>query len=466
MTTKNNGEYNGEFGVNNQLYFCGVPFRLDSYSGCTHQCRYCFARSSDLTNNAVVGKKELDRIVVPDKTHFMKQMVIALDQGGNRADINIEWLQRRVPIHWGGMSDPFQPAELHYKISSAWMDRINWYQYPVAISTKGTRILTSPEYMTKLKAGKYAVQVTCIGQDDELIKQLEPGAPLVSERIDDLKRLADAGFWTAVRIQPVMPGSSLERDLPNYIRTLAKAGVRHILAEGYKVPMRSSEWMKEVWKLFPETAIEYAAYKTDYFGFEKLLPSWRKYKYIKVIKQACHENGMTFGAADNDLRDLGDTICCCGLDNIPGFENFWRYQASQAVDIAKKKGSVSLEDMQQFWSGGKNSMDSGNTLNQEMYEEVYGYKKGEAAKNKERKNNGGGLLGVQDGEMRRQARASGTRYTAQYCVDWMWNNGGECSPEGIFSMKRTVDKSGNVLYTYENPIPKLEAGDITQATLF
>jgi hypothetical protein len=38
---KNNNIYSGEFGVNNQHYFCGVPFRLDSYSGCSHVCRYC-----------------------------------------------------------------------------------------------------------------------------------------------------------------------------------------------------------------------------------------------------------------------------------------------------------------------------------------------------------------------------------------------------------------------------------------
>jgi len=81
-------------------------------------------------------------------------------------------------------------------------------------------------------------------------------------------------------------------------------------------------------------------------GFELHLPSWRKWKYTKILLQICHENGMTYGAADNDLRDMGDVICCCGIDNLPGFENFWRYQASQAAQLAKQNGYVTITDME------------------------------------------------------------------------------------------------------------------------
>lgn len=459
---KKKKEYAGEFGVNNQIFFCGVPFRLDSYQGCSHQCRYCFARSSDLTNYANTDK-QVGRILIPDSSRFTRILSNALEFSAKRADINYEWLKHRVPIHWGGMSDPFQPCEAKYKVTKTWMNHLNWYHYPVAISTKGTTLLTSDEYFQLLKEGNYAVQVTLIGNDEAKIKQIEPGAPTVTERLLALEKIAEAGIWTAVRIQPVFVGTDFERNLPEFIEQLSNVGVKHVLAEGYKVPMRSEEWMKEIWTMFPEMADEFKAYNSKYFGFEKLLPSWRKWKYIKVIRDACHENGMTFGAADNDMRDFGDTICCCGLDNIPGFENFWRYQASQAVWIAKEKGVVTLDDMQQFWSGGNDSMDSGNVLNEEMYQEIYGYKKGHAPKNN--KKDSGGLLGIQDGEMRREARATGTRYTAKYCVDWIWNDGGECSPEGIYSLTKAQDGE-NIIYRYKDPIPSLEASDIRQASMF
>ncbi len=452
--------YSGEFGVNNQLFFCGVPFRLDSYSGCTHQCRYCFARAGELTNNSTAGRTI--PILVPEYRHFNRYMNIALDTTEPRNDINIEWLRHRVPIHWGGMSDPFQPCELKYRVSKHWLERLNWYNYPTAISTKGTTIMTSPEYLELIKEGNYAVQITLITDDDDMMARLEPGAPSATERLNAIKMLADAGVWVAVRIQPVIPATKIENDMPEFITKLAKIGVKHVLAEGYKVPIRSEQWMKEVWEQFPEASREFQAYSASYFGFEKILPSWRKYKYVKLAIQACHENGITFGAADNDLRDLGDTICCCGLDNIPGFENFWRYQASQAVQIAKKKGFVTIEDMNEYWTGGDKTMDSGNVLNQEMYQEIYGYPKGKAS---ERNKSAPLHQHIQAGEMRTEARSGGIRYTSKWCVNWMWNRGGECSPEIMVSMKRAT-KDGQVVYEYQNPVLALENLQAEQASMF
>lgn len=446
---KNNNIYSGEFGVNNQIYFCGVPFRLDSYSGCSHVCRYCFARSAELTNLSHLQrqKKVTESIIPADPAQLKRKLVIALDQGLKRSDINIEWLRHRVPIHWGGMSDPFQPCENRYKVTKQWLEYLNWYNYPVAISTKGTALATTPEYLQLLKEGNYVVQVSLI-TDDPILQQLEPGVPSPEERLKHIQIMVDAGLTVMVRIQPLIPNTVVEHNLGEYITRLGKIGVKHVLTEGYKVQVRQNDWKNEIWQLFPEAIQEYQQSDIRFEGFELLLSSARKYKYIQIAKQAAHEAGMTYGAADNDMRIYGDTICCCGLDNIKGFENFWRYQSSQAAVIAKEKGFVTLEDMQQFWDGGKQSMDSGNILNNEMYQEVYGYPKGKA---KERdRNKDGGLMSCQAGKMRTEDRAGGIRYTAKYCVDWMWNNGGSCSPEEIVGLKKdNVD--GKVAYRWEDP---------------
>jgi DNA repair photolyase len=47
-------EYSYPLYVNMQFFFCGVPFRLDTYSGCSHACRYCFARSAENFNQEKV----------------------------------------------------------------------------------------------------------------------------------------------------------------------------------------------------------------------------------------------------------------------------------------------------------------------------------------------------------------------------------------------------------------------------
>ena len=420
-------EYSSPFNVNNQIYFCGVPFRLDTYNGCSHGCRYCFVRAAELTSAA--RKNRGETILTADEGSVKRTLVTALDSSTPRADISIEWLRHRVPIHWGGMSDPFQPCERKFRISKKWMEYLSWYKYPVLISTKGI-MLAEPEYLALLKEGNYAVGVSLITDNDNWLKQLEPGAPLASERMRMLETLANNGIWTAVRIQPVIPNTIIEQEMPRFIEKLAKIGVKHVLCEGYKVPVRAEKNTKRIWEICPEAWKEYQYNDVRVEGFELLMPAWRKWKYTKAALEACHANGMTYGAADNDLRDRGDAICCCGCDYIPGFENFWRYQASQAAAIAKQKGFVALEDMQPYAWGTK-----GFSVHNDLI------------------------------RLSHKAEFGNIQATPKYAIDYMWNKGGAMSPESIYSMKRAT-KEGKLVYEWTDPVPVWEGQQIDQPTMF
>jgi len=420
-------EYSSPFNVNNQIYFCGVPFRLDTYNGCNHGCKYCFVRAAELTSAA--RKNRGETILTADEGSVKRTLVTALDSSTPRADISIEWLRHRVPIHWGGMSDPFQPCERKFRISKKWMEYLSWYKYPVLISTKGI-MLAEPEYLALLKEGNYAVGVSLITDNDNWLKQLEPGAPLASERMRMLETLANNGIWTAVRIQPVIPNTIIEQEMPRFIERLAKIGVKHVLCEGYKVPVRAEKNTKRIWEICPEAWKEYQYNDVRVEGFELLMPAWRKWKYTKAALEACHANGMTYGAADNDLRDTGDAICCCGCDYIPGFENFWRYQASQAAAIAKQKGFVALEDMQPYAWGTK-----GFSVHNDLI------------------------------RLSHKAKFGNIQATPKYAIDYMWNKGGAMSPEGIYSMKRAT-KEGKLVYEWTDPALTWETSQVAQPTMF
>ena len=93
-----------------QFFFCGVPLRMDSYSGCSHGCLYCFARASEEFHSV---RKAKGRILPTDTKVISKIFNKALSHSYESADIVVEWLRHRVPIHWGGMSDPFQQQYLH-----------------------------------------------------------------------------------------------------------------------------------------------------------------------------------------------------------------------------------------------------------------------------------------------------------------------------------------------------------------
>jgi len=420
-------EYSSPFDVNNQIYFCGVPFRLDTYSGCTHGCKYCFVRAAELTSASRDNRGQY--IIAADPKSVRRDLINALDTTVSRESITIEWLRRKVPIHWGGMSDPFQPLERKFKASLEILKILSWYNYPTVISSKGI-IAIEPEYLELLKQGTYAYQVSLITNDEDFIHKLEPGAPSVKERLRVLETMANNGIWTAVRIQPVIPNTVVEYKAEEFIKTLSEIGVKHICPEGYKVPVRAEKEMQYIWELCPNTAKEYQYNDVKSEGFEKILPSWRKWKYAKEMKQIANSYGMTYGAADNDLRDLGDVVCCCGIDNVKGFENFWRYQASQAAEIAKTKGFVTLEDMQKYWHGEKSFSIHNDVL-----------------------------------RLQRKAETGMSKVTPKYAIDEMWKVGGEMSPECMVSMKKD-QINGEIVYRRSDPIGKLERKNVTQASMF
>lgn len=417
-------EYSSPIDVNNQIYFCGVPFRIDTYNGCTHLCKYCFVRAAEITSSS---RNNRGIYIVPaNSADVLRELNIALNTDKERESIVVEWLRKRVPLHWGGMSDPFQPAEEKFKVSLRVLEALSWYNYPTVISSKGI-LAKEPKYLELLKEGTYAYQCTLVTDDENFIQALEPGAPTPNERLNLLEQLANKGIWTAVRIQPVIPNTVIEKKAEQYFKRLADIGVKHILPEGYKVPVRAGEEMKYIWNLCPDALPEYQYLDTNSEGFEKLLPTWRKWIYVKNMKEIANSYGMTYGAADNDLRDMGDTVCCCGIDNVPGFENFWRYQASQAAFDAKEKEFITLEDMQQYWSGKKSFSIHNDVL-----------------------------------RLRRKVETGISKVTPKYAIDEMWNDADpQMSPLSIVSMNAS-QRNGKLVYEWKDPVPMLESKEVKQ----
>ncbi|HKR61177.1 MAG TPA: hypothetical protein VJS64_15760 [Pyrinomonadaceae bacterium] len=65
---------------------------------------------------------------------------------------------------------------------------------------------------------------------------------------------------------------------------------------------------------------------------EYLLPPQVKLPAIVETSKAVRAKQMTFGAADNEFQYLSDSNCCCsGVDQFPGFENWFKHQIGYAI---------------------------------------------------------------------------------------------------------------------------------------
>lgn len=109
------------------------------------------------------------------------------------------------------------------------------------------------------------------------------------------------------------------------IPRISEAGVRHVIVEFLKLPLEKSLFfISNIFNSIDWNGFDYYkdhdAIKT---GREFVLPPRMKWELLQPIINSIRNHGMTYGAGDYGLNHLGDTDCCCGIDNIPGFNNWF-----------------------------------------------------------------------------------------------------------------------------------------------
>ncbi len=257
-------------------------------------------------------------------------------------------LRRRVPIHFGGMSDPFSTPEIA-AVSYQLLRVLNKFDYPVVISTKNTDLLSAPATVELMRRMKHlAVQISFSSLPVDITSRLEPLAPSVEARVAALSYLAGYGIPTMARLQPFfpLPEASVVFDL---IQTLAGAGCNHVTIEHLKLPVEKRlSLVEELFKALNWDG--YAFYRqrgARLVGREWILPQDFMWGRLLPIVAQIRGSGMTYGSADYGLTHMGDTQCCCGVDNIPGFSNWFagnlscavRGSPSSVVDLASLAGN-------------------------------------------------------------------------------------------------------------------------------
>ena len=260
-----------------QVILCELPIRFDTYKGCSHGCEYCFV------------KKKVDiREVVPfEGVQALKNFV----EGKRTKATN--WCDWDIPLHWGGVSDPFQPAERVHRRSLECLEYLAETQYPFVVSTKG-KLIAEPEYTSILSKCNAVVQVSMVCSKYDAI---EPGAPTFEERMSILEVLAKNSRRLIVRISPYSVG--LHDEICELMPRYKNAGVFGIEIEGMKRSRKHPGFVK--------------------VGGDWCFPVDVLRREFSHIKQSAKQEGLSFFAGENRLRLMGDDTCCCGTYGLSGF---------------------------------------------------------------------------------------------------------------------------------------------------
>jgi len=162
-------------------------FVINPYVGCTHGCKYCYAR-------------------------FMKRFTGHAEPWGTFVDVKVnapdlipastaKYRDKSITI--GSVTDAYQPIEKERKLTRAIIKKLIPLRPHLDILTKSDLVVRDIDLLKQFD--DCIVAISSSGMDETLRRQLEPLALPMSKRLSALKKLHDAGIRTALFISPIFP---------------------------------------------------------------------------------------------------------------------------------------------------------------------------------------------------------------------------------------------------------------------
>ncbi|EID11033.1 Rv2578c family radical SAM protein [Mycolicibacterium phlei] len=173
-----------------------LPFRwtVNGYRGCSHACRYCFARPTHEYLDLDCGADFDSQVVV--KTNVVEVL--------RRELARRSW--RRETVALGTNTDPYQRAEGRYALMPGIISALADSGTPFSILTKGTLLRRDlPLIADAARHVEVSVAVSLAIGDPQLHSDVEPGTPSPQARLGLISAIRDAGLGCHVMVAPVLP---------------------------------------------------------------------------------------------------------------------------------------------------------------------------------------------------------------------------------------------------------------------
>jgi DNA repair photolyase len=212
----------------------GMPFKwcLNPYIGCTHRCHYCYARAY----YAKAGHSDEDG-------DFETKILVKI----NVPDVLRQQLNRRSwsgePVAMGTATDPYQPAEGHYRLTRRVLEVLRDHRNALGMVTKSLMVLRDLDVLVELaRVARVRIFFTITSLDRALWRRLEPGTANPFRRLHAMQLLNEAGVPSGVLLAPILPGIT---DSVESIEAIASAAAEHGAAFFGATALRLAPVVKE-----------------------------------------------------------------------------------------------------------------------------------------------------------------------------------------------------------------------------
>ena len=211
-----------------------VPFRwtINPYRGCSHACRYCFARNTHTYLDLDAGQDFNSKIVVKVNAPDLVRKELAAPK----------W--RAEHIAMGTNVDCYQRAEGRYRLMPPILAALRDAANPFSILTKGTLILRDTDLLAEAAdVTEVGLAVSVGSADEDLWRAVEPGTPSPLRRLEVCAAFTDRGLGCGVLMGPVIPFlSDSPEQLAATVRQIADAGADYVTPIVLHLRPGAREW--------------------------------------------------------------------------------------------------------------------------------------------------------------------------------------------------------------------------------
>lgn len=268
-----------------------VPFRwtINPYRGCTHACRYCFARRTHEYLDLDPGRDFDTKIMVKVNAGELLRRELAAPRWSGE------------PIAMGTNTDPYQRAEGRYRLMREIIAALRDFANPFSVLTKGSLILRDTDLLLQAAAVADVSLAVSVGfVDDALWRAVEPGTPRPQRRLDVVRKLADLGLGCSVLMAPILPGlTDTGEQIDRAVAAIAAAGAAHVTPLVLHLRPGAREWYR-AWLAseHPELLPRYR----ELYGRGSYAPKAYQDAVVARVRQAARRHGLLRDRAANFRR--------------------------------------------------------------------------------------------------------------------------------------------------------------------
>ena len=236
-----------------------------SLNPCSHRCAYCFSRL-----NAYQRKASFQSIM-----NLIKDF-------RNRNTYTAKLLQEGYAVCVSNRSDPF--AESNYREMIPIIEAMTSQNIPIMFQTKGGKGID--DVLSFIPPSHW--YITICSEDDKLMKEIEPGAPSVSERFKLIEKLVSKGHSVYVGINPAV--ERWVKDVDHFTKRIKESGAYGAIF----YPLHISGYQKGRQTQTEKELLSFVKIKKDRQIIEQE-DAFQKKLYLSCKKYDLAVNGWLYG---------------------------------------------------------------------------------------------------------------------------------------------------------------------------